>query len=203
MNRPTTTRGWPIRTAGLLLLAGLLLWGLPAAAQVIKVTSAVPDVTDQGTVGLVVTIGGENFGKSSKVNFYVTGTINPGGIAVRNVNYKNPQTLEATIDVAPDAQTDLKFDIQVMSNGRTGKGTELFKVNVKVTGGDTTPPGTVTDLRAVDIGFNTAVLNWTAPADDGYLPASGPAVSYTLRVRKGWSPETSNCGLHPLRTRSV
>jgi hypothetical protein len=133
MNRPTTTLGWPIRTAGLLLLAGLLLWGLPAAAQAIKVTSAVPNVTDQGTVGLVVTIGGENFGKSAKVNFYVTGTTNPGGIAVRNVNYKNPQTLEATIDVAPDAQTDLKFDIQVMSNGRTGKGTELFKV-VKPTG---------------------------------------------------------------------
>jgi hypothetical protein len=133
MNRLTSTRGWPIRTAGLLLLAGLLLWGLPASAQAIKVTSAVPDVTDQGTVGLVVTIGGENFGKSSRVNFYVTGTTNPGGITVRNVNYKNPQTLVATIDVAPDAQTTLKFDIQVMSNGRTGKGTELFKV-VKPTG---------------------------------------------------------------------
>ena len=133
MNRPTSTRDRPAALVCLLLFAGLLLCGMPASAQDIKVISAVPDMADQGTVGLVVTIGGENFGKGSRVDFFVTGTTNPGGIAVKSVKYKNPKTLEATVDVAPDAQTELKFDIQVMSNGRTGKGTELFKVNVKVT----------------------------------------------------------------------
>ena len=72
-----------------------------------------PDTADQGIVDLVVTIGGENFGKGSKVAFYVTGTTNPGGIVVKGVEFKDSKTLDATIDVAPDAQTELKFDIQV------------------------------------------------------------------------------------------
>ncbi len=194
MNRPKSTIGSSVRAVAFLLLAGLILVALPASAQAIKVTSAVPGETDQGTIGLVVTIGGDNFASNSKVAFYVSGTKNPGGIAVKGVKYKDSKTLEATIDVAPDAQTDLKFDIQVMSNGRTGKGTELFKVLVKVTGGDLTPPGTVavTDLKASQIGFNTAVLNWTAPANDGFDANSGPAAQYDLRVRKA-TPEPG-CG---------
>jgi len=202
MNRPTSTRDRPAALVCLLLFAGLLLCGMPASAQDIKVTSAVPDMADQGTVGLVVTIGGENFGKGSKVDFFVTGTTNPGGIAVKSVKYKNPKTLEATVDVAPDAQTELKFDIQVMSNGRTGKGTELFSV-IKKIAGDTTPPGAVTtfspaNLQAVQIGYNTAVLTWIAPADDGYDPSTGNAVKYDIRVRKGSSQETPYCGPYTL-----
>src|SRR5512143_3950041 len=107
MNRPTSTRGGPARLVGLLFLAGLLLAiALPASAQVITVTSAVPDTTEQGTLGLVVAISGDGFAKGSKVDFFVTGTTNPGGIVVKSVKYKNPKALEATIDVAPDAQTD-------------------------------------------------------------------------------------------------
>jgi hypothetical protein len=177
-----------------LFLAGVFLVSLPARAQSIKVTSAVPDTAEQGMVDLVVTIGGENFGKGSKVAFFVTGTTNPGGIVVKGVKFKDSKTLDATIDVAPDAQTDLKFDIQVMSNGRTGKGTELFSVRVKQTGVDTTPPGTVTDLHTLDVGFNTAVFSWTAPADDGYNSTSGPAARYELYVRKGFSDVTPSCG---------
>lgn len=195
MNRPTSTRGGPARLVGLLFLAGLLLAvALPASAQVITVTSAVPDTTEQGTLGLVVAISGDGFAKGAKVDFFVTGTTNPGGINVKSVKVKNAKSLEATIDVAPDAQTDLKFDIQVMSNGRTGKGTELFSVKVKVTGGDLTPPGMVTDLQVVEgqVGFNTAVLSWTAPADDGFDASSGPATQYDLRVRK------ADCGPYTL-----
>ncbi len=203
MNRPTSTPGSPLRTAVLLLLAGLLVVALPASAQVIKVSSAVPNAADQGSVGLVVTIGGENFASGAKVGFYVTGTKNPGGIAVKGVNYKDPRTLEATIDVAPDAQTTLSFDVEVRCNGRTGKGTELFKVLVKVTGGDITPPGTITTalpglLRIADgtLGYNSATLEWTAPASDGFDASSGPAAQYDLRVRKA-KPEgqpESECG---------
>lgn len=190
MNQPDTRRGTRALLAGALLLGGLLGPALPASAQTVTVTSAVPDMADQGTLGLVVAISGDGFAKGSKVAFLVTGTTNPGGITVKSVKYKNPKALEATIDVAPDAQTDLKFDIQVTSGTRTGKGTELFKVSVKVTGGDLTPPGTVTDLQAVEIGYNTARVEWTAPADDGLLASSGPAVKYDLRVRKD-APE---CG---------
>lgn len=189
MSRPTSIRGGPARPVGLLLLVlvvGLLFVGLPLAAQTIAVTSTTPNMADQGTVGLVVTITGQNFANGAKAAFYVTGTTNPGGIVVKNVKYKNAKTLEATIDVAADAQTALKFDVSVTINGRTGKGTELFKVNVKMTGGDLTPPGTVTDLAAIErsTGYNAAVLTWTAPASDGFTVASGSAAKYDLRVRK-------------------
>lgn len=190
MKRPTSTRGEGLLLVAL-LLAGLLL-AAPAGAQTISVTSAVPDMADQGTLGLVVAISGDGFAKGSKVDFFVTGTTNPGGITVKSVKYKNAKSLEATVDVAPDAQTDLKFDIQVMSGSRTGKGTELFKVNMKVTGGDLTPPGTVTDLRVVAgaVGYNTATVEWTLPANDGFDTASGPAAEYDIRVRK----DTPECG---------
>lgn len=194
MNRPTSTTGSSVRAVGLLLLAGLILVALPASAQVIKVTSAVPDMADQGTLGIVVTIGGENFPANSKVAFYVTNTKNPGGIAVKGVKFKDSKTLEATIDVAPDAQTDLKFDIQVMSGSRTGKGTELFKVLVKTTGADLTPPGVVYDLGVVGTTTNSAVLTWTEPADDNFDLKSGPAASYDIRVRKA----TTGCGPVPV-----
>lgn len=196
MNRPTSTHARLTWLAAALLAVGLLL-AAPAPAQTITVNSAVPDMADQGTLGLVVAISGDGFAKGSKVDFFVSGTTNPGGVTVKSVKYKNAKALEATIDVAPDAQTQLKFDIQVMSGTRTGKGTELFKVNVKVTGGDLTPPGTITTaspglLRIADgtLGFNTATLEWTAPANDGFLASSGPAAQYDIRVRKD-SPE---CG---------
>ncbi len=118
----------------------------------------------------------------------MTGTTNPGGVAVKSVKYKNSKTLEATIDVAPDAQTEFKFDVQVFSNGRTGKGTELFKVLVKTTGGDLTPPGSVDDLGVLEATSNAAVLTWTEPADDGYDPLSGPAATYDIRIRKATTP---------------
>jgi len=194
MARIPSTRSTAFWLAGLVLAAGLLLPALPAAAQTITVTSAVPDITDQGTVDLVVTIGGDGFAKGAKATFYVTGTTNPGGITVKSTKYKNPKTLEATIDVAPDAQTELKFDIQVQSGSRTGKGTELFSVRVKETGGDPIPPGSVLDLQATSITFNTASLLWTATADDGYDPASGPAAHYALYVRKGYDAATPDCG---------
>jgi hypothetical protein len=194
MIRFSPTRGTDACLVGLLLLAGLLLTALPAGAQTITVTSAVPDTTEQGTVDLVVTIGGEGFAKGAKAAFYVTGTTNPGGITVKSTKYKNAKTLEATIDVALDAQTELKFDVQVTSGTRTGKGTELFKVLVKQTGGDPIPPGTVVDLQATAITFNTATFTWTAAADDGYDPGSGPAVRYDLHVRKGYDAATPQCG---------
>jgi len=194
MARIPSTRSTAFWLAGLVLVAGLLLPALPAGAQTITVTSAVPDVTDQGTYDLVVTIGGDGFAKGARADFFVTGTTNPGGITVKSTRYRNPKTIEAIIDVAPDAQTELKFDIQVQSGSRTGKGTELFSVRVKQTGGDLIPPGSVLDLQETSVTFNTATYSWTAPADDGYDPASGPAVEYRFYVRKGYDATTPDCG---------
>ena len=109
----------------LVLLMGAL--ATPAAAQDPEVTSADPSAAEQATVDLEVTVGGDNFGPDSDVEFLVTGTEDPGGIHVKNVKRKGPKTLKVTIDVAEQAVTDL-FDIRVTSNGRKGRGTELFRV---------------------------------------------------------------------------
>jgi len=87
----------------------LLAAALPALAQDPTVTAAVPDTTEQATYDLVVTISGTNFGADSVVDFYVTGTTDPGGITVKKVRRRNTKTLEATIDVAADAQTQYRF----------------------------------------------------------------------------------------------
>ena len=121
-------RGFFSRLTWGLLLVGLFFFSAPSYAEDPVVDSADPSSTEQGTYDLEVTVVGENFGADSEVDFFVTNTENPGGIKVKNVKRKNPKTLKVTIDVDPDAQTDLDFDIEVRSGGRTGKGTELFRV---------------------------------------------------------------------------
>lgn len=195
MNRPAPAPGGLARPLGKLLLAALLVAGLPADAQTITVTSAVPAETEQGTLGLVVAIGGAGFDRGSKVAFYVTGTTNPGGVVVKSVKYRNAKSLEATIDVAPDAQVQLKFDVQVQSGTRTGKGTELFRVIEKVTGGEI-PPGSATNLVVIPGEYASVRFSFTLPADDGYDASSGPIHSGMFSIRRGESAETPGCGPH-------
>ena len=189
-----------------LLMAALLFAALPAFAQDPVVTAADPNQAEQETYGLVVKITGNNFGVDSQVDFFATGTTNPGGIAVKNVKRRNAKTLEATIDVAPDALT-LFFDIQVRTGGRTGKGTELFKVLAKPTGGgnDSTPPGDVIDLAVTAVDLSSVELIWTAPADDGYDATSGPAKQAWIGVHFGepfteatWADTGNHIGWGPL-----
>ena len=98
-----------------------------AHAQV-KVTSANPAETLQGTVSLDVTINGSGFDSTAMAKFLVTGTADTGGITVKKVVFKGSKQLVATIDVA-DAAAVNKFDIEVtLSTGRKGKGTTLFTV---------------------------------------------------------------------------
>jgi len=69
----------------------------------------------------------------SVVEFFVSGSCgnncDPGGISVRleSVTVVNSKKLEAIIDVEENAIEGL-FDIEVRSNGRRGRGTELFRV---------------------------------------------------------------------------
>jgi len=114
------------------VLSLFLLGGIGAVssadAQTIQVTSANPNSTAQGTVSLNVQINGQGFKKGATSKWFVTGTTNPGGVTVNSTAFINSQQLTANITVAQDA-TISNFDIHVTNtNGRTGKGTELFAV---------------------------------------------------------------------------
>ena len=123
--------------AGFLLfsiLAFCLAWTAsppPLVAQDVVVSAAVPDNAPQATLNLNVTIKGNGFKKGAIAKWLVTGTTDPGGVTVNSTTYVSSTDLIANINVTSDAQTLKKFDIHVMlTNGRTGKGIELFCVIV-------------------------------------------------------------------------
>jgi uncharacterized delta-60 repeat protein len=123
--------------ASLVLLAGNVT---PLLAQDVVVSQAIPGNAPQGTVNLNVLIKGNGFKKGAIAKWFVTGTTNPGGVTVNSTTYSSSTDLIANINVASDAQTQNKFDIQVtLTSGRTGKGIELFSVTRKATTGCTAP----------------------------------------------------------------
>jgi hypothetical protein len=100
---------------------------IPASAQ-ISVTSAIPNSTTQGTINLDVTVSGKGFKNGAKAQWFISGTTNPGGVTVNSTAFVNSNTLTANISVSSTAYVG-GFDIVVKnSDGRTGKGTELFAV---------------------------------------------------------------------------
>src|SRR3972149_11053597 len=120
------------------LIPLLLLVAAPRlSAQNIQVTSADPPSAPQGTVNLNVTIGGSGFRTGAQATFFRTGTQDPGGIRVNRTTFISSTELVANIDVADTAVIN-KFDIEVLSSGRRGKGTELFAVTGKGSGGAAT-----------------------------------------------------------------
>ena len=119
-----------LRQLSLSIVSLILLALAPvgAAWAQVKVTSATPAETSQGTVSLDVTIDGSGFDNTAKPRFLVTGTTDTGGITVKKVVVKSSRQLVATIDVADTAVVN-KFDIEVtLDSGRKGKGTTLFAV---------------------------------------------------------------------------
>src|SRR5262245_18918623 len=110
------------------IAVSLLLSPAAQTAPPIQVTAANPNSAAQGTLSLDVEVSGSGFDSSAAVDFLVTGTTNPGGIAVKKVVVVGSKKLIATIDVA-DSAVVASFDIQVtQSGGRKGKGTTLFAV---------------------------------------------------------------------------
>ncbi len=117
-------------------------------AQVVQVNSADPSSAQQGTVDLEVEIKGSGFDNSAAVDFFVTGTTNPGGIIVKKVKVRGPKKIIVTIDVDSLADVD-DFDIVVqLSRGRNGKGTTLFRVLKKGSSGLNTTTVTFRDSGA-------------------------------------------------------
>ena len=129
----------------LIVVAVLLgvMFGLPgvgavreAAAQ-IAVTAADPPTGEQGALNLNVLIKGKGFKNGAKANFYKTGTGDPAGVNVKSTQFVSSTQLIVSIDIADAAALSL-FDIQVQNtDGRTGKGTELFSVVQRQTGTST------------------------------------------------------------------
>lgn len=124
----------------ILALGVLALAPMGTALAQVKVTSADPATTYQGTASLDVTVSGSGFNSTAKARFLVSGTTDTGGITVTNVVVQSSNRLVATIDVAESASVS-KFDIEVtLSSGRKGKGTTLFSVQAK-TSDPCTQPG--------------------------------------------------------------
>ena len=74
---------------------------------------------------------GKGFKNGAKAKFSVTGTTDSGGVTVNPTTFVNSSELTANITVA-DTAVIANFDIQVANtDGRGGKGTELFAVVAK------------------------------------------------------------------------
>jgi FG-GAP repeat len=111
------------------VLAFLAFSTLAATAQPpVTVTAADPAIGETETVGLVVKVKGKNFGAGARADFFKSGTSDPAGISVRSTRFVSSTEVEATLDIAAGAALSL-FDIRVTNtNGRSGKGSDLFQV---------------------------------------------------------------------------
>lgn len=114
----------------------VVLCAASAGAQ-IQVNSTSPNSAAQGTINLDITVSGSGFKSGAQAQWFVTGTTNPGGVTVNSTAFVNSSQLTANITVSSTA-TISGYDIQVKnSNGRTGKGTDLFAVTQNGNGSNT------------------------------------------------------------------
>ncbi len=121
-------------------LVGLFMLVLvtEVAAQPVSVTAAVPASGERETLGLLVRVTGKNFAPGARADFFKSKTTDPAGITVRATRFISATELEATIDIASTAELAL-FDIRVTNtNGRSGKGSDLFQVLEKGARGQAT-----------------------------------------------------------------
>src|SRR5215470_5580873 len=168
MNGKKTWIGWTI------LLAVLALASPKPAVSQVQVTSTSPSAAPQGTVNLDVTINGNGFKKGATAKWFVTGTTNPGGVVVNSTTFQTSSQLVANISVAADAQI-AGFDVQVLSAGRTGKGTDLFAVTAKGSPAGCNSLGTPSGYTLV------TQLNAVAPTGTAQLTTL--AIGNAIRVR--------------------
>lgn len=117
------------RPAVVMTLLGITMVLLANSAMAqISVTNATPNSTAQGTINLDVTVGGKGFKAGAQAHWFISGTTNPGGVTVNSTAFVNSNTLTANITVSSTAYVG-GFDILVNNtDGRSGKGTELFAV---------------------------------------------------------------------------
>ena len=160
------TRFLTAQTALFSLLFVLGILNSHAEAQ-ISVTLATPNSTTPGTINLDVTVNGKGFKSGARAQWFVTGTTNPGGVNVNSTKFVSSTALTANITVSDTAVLG-NFDIQVTnSDGRTGKGTELFAINPNgaKSSGCPTPPEIIPVVNAC-----TSSTPQTACIDPNFVP---------------------------------
>ena len=183
------------RSAAFLSLVAIVLSAFPSPllAQNVQVTSATPPAAPQGTINLNVAVGGNGFGKGAKAAFFLSGTTNPAGVTVNSTAFNSKSQVTANITISDTANIS-SFDVVVTNtDGRSGKGTQLFQVTAKGTPVGCTTVGTpsafslVTSLNSVNssgaaqygnslgLGVRTspAVLNFGTQSRTVLLAAAG------------------------------
>ena len=128
----------------LILCTGFFLQSLNGTRAVqgpqVQVTAADPALAEQGTINLNVKVTGKGFKNGAKAKWFVTGTTDTGGVTVNSTTFVSSSEVTANITVS-DTAVIANFDIQVLnSDGRGGKGTELFRVTAKGGGNSSCPP---------------------------------------------------------------
>jgi hypothetical protein len=103
--------------------------GTPVSAQPpVTVTAADPTSGERESMGLVVKVTGKNFAPGARADFFRSGTNDPAGVAVQSTRVVSATEIEATLNIDSAAPLSL-YDIRVTnSNGRSGKGSDLFTV---------------------------------------------------------------------------
>jgi hypothetical protein len=166
-----------------------------AQAQQVQVTAADPSSSAQGTINLNVRVTGKGFKNGAKAKWFVTGTTDPGGVTVNSTTFVSSTELSANITVA-DTAVIANFDIQVLnSDGRGGKGTELFAVTAK---GPTSCGTDITNLSISIFKYTDATRTTTYNLQPDQTNADGSPVPYVSGKSKGSSIDgrlnISNCG---------
>jgi len=147
-----------------------------SAYSQVQVTSATPSAAAQGTINLNVTVGGSGFKKGANAKWFVTGTTNPGGVTVNSTAFNNNSQLTANITVAADA-TIANFDIVVANtDGRIGKGTELFAVTTSGSGQKLSNLSITTTFASTDA--SDAIADIQSDTMGSYLDGVGGVTSF-------------------------
>jgi len=185
----------------LLILSALAVligsWLIPSshAQSPVQVTAADPMAAAQGTVNLNVRVTGKGFKNGAKAKWFVTGSADEGGVVVNSTTFVSSTELSANITV-PDGATIANYDIQVLnSDGRGGKGTELFAVTAK--GNQSTCGTDITNLSISIFKYTDATHTNTYNMWPDQLNADGSPVPYVSGKSKGKSIDgriqVSNC----------
>ena len=160
------------------LIALILSRFLPTsnAQGPVQVNAADPPAAEQGTINLNVKVTGKGFKNGAVAKWFVTGTTNPGGVTVNSTSFVSSSELTANITVS-DTATIANFDIQVLnSDGRGGKGTELFTVTAKGNG------ATACTVQPLPSGISLVnTLNYVTGSG---AAAYGPALGISIRARQ-------------------
>jgi uncharacterized delta-60 repeat protein len=126
-----------------------------------------------------VKVTGKGFKNGAQAKWFVTGTTNPGGVTVNSTTFVSSTELTANITVA-DTASVANFDIQVLnSDGRGGKGTELFAVVAKGNNNQCTNLALASDatkgttfLEASSVLEGLSLMNYATCSPTSLLPGS-------------------------------